>query len=89
MASSGAEDAISAETASAATSAAPALLGVLPMGSDLDSAMFAAALIANGSQYLGVVSEHAAQRGMFAGTQALAADVSLATEALRAGSMAL
>ena len=83
LASSGAESAISAETQAAASAAAPALLGVLPMGGDADSAMFAAALNACGGSYLGVVSEHAAQRGLFAGTQGLASGVYTATEASR------
>ncbi|BBZ46730.1 PE domain-containing protein [Mycobacterium parmense] len=83
LASSGAESAISAETQAAASAAAPALLGVTPMGADPDSAMFAAALNACGGSYLGVVSEHAAQRGLFAGAQGMAAGVYGATETLR------
>ena len=84
LASASAESAISAETEAAASAAAPALLGVTPMGSDPDSAMFAAALNACGASYLGVVSEHAAQRGLFAGTQGIASGVYTTTEAARA-----
>ena len=87
LGSAAAESAISAETEAAASAAAPALLGTTPMGADLDSAMFSAALNACGGSYLGVVSEHAAQRGLFAGTQGLASGVYGATEAARAALM--
>lgn len=59
------------------------------MGDDPDSAMFSAALNACGASYLGVVAEHAAQRGLFAGAQGLAAGVSDATEVARAAASAL
>ncbi|MEY8013639.1 PE domain-containing protein [Mycobacterium servetii] len=84
LASAGAESAISAETEAAASAAAPALVGTTPMGADPDSAMFSAALNSCGAGYLGVVSEHAAQRGLFAGAQNLASGVAVATEAARA-----
>lgn len=84
LASAGAESAISAETEAAASAAAPALVGTTPMGADADSAMFSAALNSCGAGYLGVVSEHAAQRGLFAGAQNLASGVAVATEAARA-----
>ncbi len=87
LASAGAESAISAETEAAAAAAAPALLGVTPMGGDPDSAMFAAALNACGSAYLGVVQEHALQRGLFAGAQGLASGVYVTTEAARAATL--
>ncbi|OBB86664.1 PE family protein [Mycobacterium colombiense] len=89
LASAGAESAISAETQAAASAAAPVLLGVLPMGGDPDSAMFAAALNACGGSYLGVVSEHAAQRGLFAGTQSIASSTYLVTELMRSLTMAI
>ncbi|ORV60469.1 PE domain-containing protein [Mycobacterium gastri] len=89
LASAAAESAISAETEAAASAAAPALLGTTPMGDDPDSAMFSAALNACGAGYLGVVAEHAAQRGLFAGTQGLASGVYESTEALRAAASAL
>jgi PE family len=89
LASAGAESAISAETQSAASAAAPVLLGVTPMGADADSAMFAAALNACGGSYLGVVSEHATQRGLFAGTQTLSSGVYTATEAARAAALGM
>ena|ERR1700727_974443 len=89
LASASAESAISAETQAAASAAAPVLLGAMPMGSDPDSAMFAAALNACGASYLGVVSEHAAQRGLFAGTQGLASSTYVITELMRSLTMAI
>ncbi|EUA08107.1 pE2 family protein [Mycobacterium kansasii 732] len=59
------------------------------MGGDPDSAMFSAALNACGSGYLGVVAEHAAQRGLFSGAQGLASGVYVMTEAERAAAAAL
>lgn len=89
LASAGAESAISAETEAAASAAAPALLGVTPMGGDPDSAMFSTALNACGAGYLGVVAEHAAQRGLFAGTQGIASGVYINTELARQLAIAL
>ncbi|CPR10781.1 PE family protein [Mycobacterium bohemicum DSM 44277] len=89
LASAGAESAISAETQAAASAAAPALVGVTPMGGDPDSAMFAAALNACGAGYLGVVTEHTAQRELFAGTQGIASAVYDATEVARAAAIGL
>ncbi|BBZ25260.1 MULTISPECIES: PE domain-containing protein [Mycobacteriaceae] len=89
LASSGVEAAITAETQAAASAASPALLGVLPMGNDPDSIAFHAALLASGGEYLGIVAEHSAQRGLYSGAQATAAGVYGATEALRAATVAL
>jgi hypothetical protein len=87
LASAGAESAISAEVESAAAAAAPALLGTTPMGGDADSAMFSAALNACGSSYLGVIQEHALQRGLFSGAQGLSSGVYVTTEAARAATL--
>jgi PE family len=89
LASSGAESAISAETEAVASAAAPVLLGTTPMGNDLDSAAFSAALNACGGSYLGVVAEHAAQRGAYAESQSISSAVYVATEAARAGAVGL
>ena len=67
------ETAISAEIATATSVAAVALTAVLPMGADLDSVEFAAALNAAGAAYIGTATEHLTSRGMFAGSQDLAA----------------
>jgi hypothetical protein len=89
LASAGAESAISAEVESTAAAAAPALLGTTPMGGDADSAMFSAALNACGSSYLGVVQEHALQRGLFSGAQGLSSGVYVTTEAARAATLGM
>ena len=89
LGSAGAESAISAEVEAAAASAAPALLGTTPMGNDPDSALFNTALNACGGAYLGVVQEHSLQRGLFAGTQSVAACVYTATEAARSLTLGL
>ncbi|HTY30495.1 PE domain-containing protein [Mycobacterium sp.] len=89
LSSAGAESAVSAEVEGTAAAAAPALLGTTPMGNDPDSALFATALNACGGSYLGVVQEHAVQRGLFAGTQSIAACVYTATEAARALTLGL
>ena len=89
LASAGAESAITAEVESAAASAAPALLGTLPMGNDPDSALFNTALNECGGAYLGVVQEHSLQRGLFAGMQGVASCVYTATEAARSLALGL
>ena len=82
-ASAAAEDGIGAGMAAAASAAAAALTAVLPMGADLDSIAFAAALNAAGASYVGAAAEHSANRSMFAGAQDLAAATYTATEAIR------
>jgi hypothetical protein len=82
-ASAAAETGISAEVGAAAAAAAAPLLTVLPMGADLDSIEFAAALNAAGAAYLASAGEHMVNRGMFAGAQSLTAATSAATEAIR------
>ncbi len=89
LGSAAAESAISSETQAAASAAAPILVGTTPMGADGDSVMFSAALNACGGSYLAVVSEHAAQRGLFAGTQGLASGVYVATEVARGAAAGL
>ena len=89
LGSAGAESAISAEVEGAAAAASPALLGTTPMGNDPDSALFTTALNACGGAYLGVVQEHAVQRGLFAGTQSIASCVYAATEAARSLTLGL
>jgi hypothetical protein len=90
VAASGSMEAgISAEIQSAASAAAPALMSVLPMGADEDSTIFCAALNAAGGEYVGVASEHSAQRGLFSGAQGLASATTSATEVERAAMSAL
>lgn len=74
--------------ASSATSAA-ALLSVLPMGLDGDSAQFAEALNAAGAAYLGAAAEHVGERVSFAGSQTIASLTYQATDAITAATNAL
>ena len=67
----------------AATAAASeALTGILPMGADLDSVQFAAALNGAGVSYIGTATEHLANRGLFAGAQDLAAATYTVTDSI-------
>lgn len=88
-ASAAAEGGISAEIASATAAAAAALTTVMPMGADLDSVEFAAALNAAGATYIGTAGEHLANRGMFAGSQDLAAVTYTVTDAINNTALAL
>jgi len=83
------EEGISAGIAATTATAAAALTAVLPMGADLDSIAFAAALNAAGASYVGTAAEHSASRGAFAGAQTLAAATYTATEAVRDTALAL
>jgi hypothetical protein len=83
------ETGISAEMGAATSAASAALMGVLPMGADLDSVEFAAALNAAGASYVGTATEHLANRGMFAGAQDLAAVTYTATDVLNNAALGL
>jgi len=69
--------------------ASPALIGVLPMGLDLDSLQFAAALNAAGAALLGASSEHSMHRTLFAESQSLAAATYAATDVANNAALAL
>lgn len=88
-ASASTEGAVSAEIAAATAAAAAALTAVMPMGADLDSIEFAAALNAAGASYIGTAGEHLANRGMFAGAQDLAAATYTVTDAINNTALAL
>ena len=88
-ASAATEGAVSVEIAAATGAAAAALTAVMPMGADLDSIEFAAALNAAGAAYIGTAGEHLANRGMFAGAQDLAAVTYTVTEAINNTALAL
>lgn len=81
-ASAATEGGVAAGLASSAAAAAAALTSVMPMGADLDSVQFAAALNAAGASYLGAASEQAVNRGIFAGSQNLAAATYSVTDAI-------
>lgn len=83
------ETGLSAEMGAATSAASAALLGVLPMGADLDSAEFAAAMNAAGASYIGTATEHLTNRGMFAGAQDLAAATYTATDVLNNAALGL
>ncbi|MFN8071554.1 MAG: PE domain-containing protein [Mycobacterium sp.] len=88
-ASAATEEGISAAIAASSSAAAAALTTVMPMGADLDSAAFAAALNAAGASYVGAAGEHFANRSEFAGAQTLAAATYTATEAIRDTALSL
>jgi hypothetical protein len=87
--SAAAETGISAQIGAAAGGAAAPLLAVMPMGADLDSIQFAAALNAAGAAYVAAAGEHTANRGMFAGAQGLSAVTSAVTEVMRDAALAI
>ncbi len=88
-ASAATEAGIAAEMAAASAATAAALTAVMPMGADLDSIEFAAALNAAGAAYIGTAAEHVANRGMFAGSQNAAAATYTATDIINNATLAL
>jgi hypothetical protein len=88
-ASAAAEGGVATELGAATAVAATALTAVMPMGADLDSVQFAAALNAAGASYIGAAGEHMSNRGMFAGSQNLAAATYTATDAINNTALAL
>jgi len=88
-ASAATETGIGSEMAAATAAAAEALTGVLPMGADLDSVQFAAALNAIGAAYIGTAIEHLTNRGLFAEAQNLAAATYTAVEAVNDTALSL
>lgn len=87
--SSAAESGIAAGMQASAAAKAPALLGVLPMGNDPASAMFAAALSARAAAFLAAHGLHAGNRELFSSVQSLNADTIEATEVIRAAMASL
>lgn len=88
-ASAAVESGVGAELGAATAAASEALVGVMPMGADLDSLEFAAALNAAGASYIGTASEHMANRGLFAGAQSVAAVTYTATDVINNTALAL
>lgn len=88
-ASAATESAIAAGLVASTAAASAALIGVMPMGADLDSLQFAAALNAAGAAYIGSSSEHCANRSMFAGAQGVAAATYTATDVISNTALAL
>lgn len=83
------ETGISSEMAAATSVAATALTAALPMGADLDSVEFAAALNAAGAAYIGTATEHLASRGTFAGSQEVAAATYTAADVINNAALSL
>lgn len=83
------EAGISAQIATTTSAAAEAITAVLPMGADLDSIQFAAALNAAGVSYIAAAGEHLANRNLFADAQGLAAVTYAASDALNNAALAL
>lgn len=88
-ASAAAEAGIGAELGAAGRAAAAPLLSVLPMGADLDSVQFAAALNAAGAAYLCAAAEHVAGRSLFATAQDVAAVTYVASDLVGKTALAL
>lgn len=78
------EAGIATDMAASSAGTLPAMLAVLPMALDLDSAAFVAAHQAATATYAGIKFEHVAQRGVYAATQGGAALATEASEAIRA-----
>ena len=60
-----------------------------PMGADLDSIQFAAALNTAGASYIAAAGEHLANRNLFASAQGLAAATYAASDAVNNAALAL
>jgi hypothetical protein len=78
------EAGLAAEKAAGVAAGSPALLGVMHMGGDADSVVFAQVLRAVAAEFVGIAGEHVAARAGFSGAQSLAAGVTVASEAVRA-----
>ncbi|MFN8087807.1 MAG: PE domain-containing protein [Mycobacterium sp.] len=83
------ESAISAEIGAATAATSAALTCVLPMGADLDSVAFAAALNAAGASYIATATEHLSGRTAFAEAQGVAAVTYTALDVVNNTALAL
>lgn len=83
------ETGIGAGLAAAASAALGAINAATPMGADLDSVEFAAALNAAGAAYTAVISEHVIARNEFAVSQGVASVTYLVTDAISNAALAL
>lgn len=83
------EEGISAAIAAGSSAAAAAVTTVMPMGADLDSVAFAAAVNSAGAAYVGAAGANVAGRSEFAGAQGLASVTYAATEAVRDTALSL
>lgn len=83
------ESAINAEIGAATAAASAALTCVLPMGADLDSVAFAAALNTAGASYIATATEHLSGRTAFAEAQGVAAVTYTALDVVNNTALAL
>lgn len=83
------EAGVGAQIAASTSAAAEAITGVLPMGADLDSIQFAAALNAAGASYIAAAGEHFANRNLFASAQGIAAATYAASDAINNAALAV
>lgn len=88
-ASAATEATLGATLASMAAAVAGPLTAALPMGIDLDSLEFAAALNAAGAAFIGAASAHAADRQLFGGAQQIAAATYVAADVINNAALAL
>ena len=88
-ASAATETTIGTEIAAVTSAVAAVITGVMPMGADVDSIAFAAALNTAGASYIGAASEHVANRTLFADAQSIAAATYTATDVISNASLAL
>ena len=82
--SSAMEAGLAAQKAAAVAAAASASLGVMHMGGDLDSLMFAQVARMAAAELLATAGDHVAARAGFSGAQSLASVTTVASEAVRA-----
>lgn len=83
------EAGIAIETGAHTAAATPILIANLPASLDTDMLAFVTALNASGATYAAMSAEHAAQRGVYAGAQALASAATQANEAITAAANSL
>jgi hypothetical protein len=83
------EAGVGAMLASMAATVAGPLLAVVPMGADVDSVQFAAALNAAGAALIGASASHSADRQRFAVAQDVAAATYTATDLIDNAALAL
>jgi hypothetical protein len=80
-ASAASEASLGAEVGAATGAASVALTGVMPMGADLDSVQFAAAMNAAGVAYIASAAEHVGAREAFSAAQCLASGTYVTADA--------
>ena len=88
-ASAATEAALGAALVSTTAAVAEPLTAALPMGADLDSVGFAAALNTAGAAFIAAASDHSMDRQLFAGDQQIAAATYTATDVINNAALAL